>query len=73
MPLRLLAYTQLARLTEHFGPRQKVILTILIIGICAYELRQYEIFFQKGALYELVSGGLLHCLDILKFSTPTPL
>lgn len=73
MPLRLLAYTQLARLTEHFGPRQKVVLTILIIGICAYELRQYEIFFQKGALYELVSGGLLHCLDILKFSTPAPL
>jgi hypothetical protein len=34
--------------------------------LCVFDLRQYEIFFVQGGLYELVTGGLLHALRILK-------
>jgi hypothetical protein len=34
--------------------------------LCAFDLRQYHIFFVQHNLYELVTGGLLHALQILK-------
>jgi len=34
--------------------------------LCVFDLRQYDIFFVQGGLYELVTGGLLHALRILK-------
>ena len=70
MPLRLLAYTQLAQLTARFGARQPLALAVLIAALCAYELRQYLILFHDAALYELVTGGLLFALKVLKGATP---
>ena len=70
MPLRLLAYTQLAQLTQRFGPRQPLALTVLIAALCGYELRQYLILFHAAALYELVPGGLLFALKFLKGASP---
>jgi len=37
-----------------------------IVGLCAYDLRQYLIFFADGQLYELATGGLLYVVKILK-------
>ncbi len=70
MPLRLLAYAQLAQLTLRCGPRQPLVLGSLIAGVCAYEWRQYYILFHDHALYELVVGGLLYALKMLKGATP---
>lgn len=70
MPLRLLAYAQLAQLTLRCGPRQPLVLGALITGVCAYEWRQYYILFHDHALYELVVGGLLYALKMLKGATP---
>ena len=66
MPLRLLAYTQLAGVTRRFGPRQPLVLGGLVVALCAYELRQYVIFFHDCAMYELIPFGLLSALKILK-------
>ena len=70
MPLRLLAYTQLAQLTRRFGPRQPLALALLVAALCSYELRQYLILFHDAALYELVPGGLLFALKFLKGASP---
>ena len=70
MPLRLLAYTQLAQLTRRFGPRQPLALGAAIAALCAHELRQYLLFFHENPLYELVPGGLLFVLKILKGAAP---
>ncbi len=70
MPLRLLAFAQLAQLTQRCGPRQSLVLGALVAGLCAYEWRQYYILFHDHALYELVVGGLLFALKMLKGATP---
>ncbi len=70
MPLRLLAFCQLAQLTQRFGPRQPLALATLVAALCAYELRQYLILFHDHPLYELVPGGLLFALKILKGAAP---
>ena len=70
MPLRLLAFAQLAALTQRFGPRQPLVLAALIAAVCGYELRQYVILFHDAPLYELVPGGLLFVLKFLKGATP---
>ena len=70
MPLRLLAYTMLAQLTQRFGPRQPLALAMLVAALCGYELRQYLILFHDAALYELVPGGLLFALKFLKGASP---
>ncbi len=70
MPLRLLAFAQLADLTRRFGPRQPLVLVTAVAALCAYELRQYLLFFHQHPLYELVTGGLLFALKILKGSAP---
>ena len=71
MPLRLLAFCQLADLTRRFGARQSLILGVATAALCAYELRQYLLFFDdRNRLYELVPGGLLFALKILKGASP---
>ena len=70
MPLRLLAFAQLAELTRRCGPRQPLALGIAVTALCAYELRQYLLFFHQHPLYELVTGGLLFVVKILKGSAP---
>jgi hypothetical protein len=71
MPLRLLAFCQLADLTRRFGTRRPLILAAATAALCAYELRQYLLFFDdRNRLYELVPGGLLFALKILKGASP---
>ena len=70
MPLRLLAFAQLADLTRRFGPRQPLALSAAVAVLCAHELRQYLLFFHENPLYELVPGGLLFVLKILKGAAP---
>ncbi|MHA3771584.1 phospholipid carrier-dependent glycosyltransferase [Verrucomicrobiota bacterium sgz303538] len=66
LPLRAFAFGQLALLSQHFGRRQPLALLVAVAALCAYELRQYVIFFSDGALYELVTEGLLRSVQILK-------
>ena len=65
-PIRALAAAQVAAVATRFGSRQMLATTIGIVALCAYDLRQYLIFFSDGGLYELVTGGLLQVIKILK-------
>jgi hypothetical protein len=66
MPLRYLALGCLADFTRPFARRREIILPVAVALLCAIDLRQYHIFFVQHDLYELVTGGLLHALQILK-------
>lgn len=67
-PLRLLAFTQLGLLADRFAlKRRDFWLTLAVIGLCAYELRQYWIMaILYLNLYELVPEYLMRALHILK-------
>jgi 4-amino-4-deoxy-L-arabinose transferase-like glycosyltransferase len=65
MPLRYLALGCLSDVTRSFR-RQQFVITIAVIFLCAFDLRQYHIFFVQHDLYELVTAGLLRALQILK-------
>jgi 4-amino-4-deoxy-L-arabinose transferase-like glycosyltransferase len=66
LPLRVMAAAQVGALSSRFGPRQALAMTLAIVAISAYELRQYWIFFMNYPLYELVTEGLLRAVKILK-------
>lgn len=70
MPLRFLALAPLGRWTSFgFGgePRRAGWLFAAAVGLlCAFDLRQYWIFFVQHNLYELITEGLLRALKILK-------
>ena len=66
MPLRVMAAAQVTALSVRFGARQMLGLTLAIVALSAYELRQYWVFFMNFPLYELVSEGLLRAVKILK-------
>jgi hypothetical protein len=68
IPLRALAMFQITQISRLFGPRQILALSVLVALVCAYELRQYVIFFKDFGLYELVTEGLLNAVNILKTS-----
>ncbi len=65
-PLRFLAVLSVRDASRVFGPRQSLIAVLLIVLLCAFDLRQYYIFFVQHDLYELVTEGLLRALKILK-------
>ncbi len=65
-PLRFLAILCLVRLSAFFPRSGSFCLALSVIGICAIELRQYEIFFVRHDLYELTTEGLLRAVNILK-------
>ena len=46
--------------------REEIALGGIVALLCAFDLRQYQIFFVQHNLYELVTAGLLHALRILK-------
>ena len=71
MPLRFLAFGQLAVLSTLFQRYRTVILCVAVGLICTVELRQYNILFVQSPLYELVPEGLLRALHILK-AAPAP-
>jgi len=66
LPLRALAAAQVGAIAARFGTRQSLVTGIVIAALCAYDLRQYQLFFVDASLYELVTGGLLQVVKILK-------
>ena len=66
MPLRYLAGVCLASFTDPIARYRRILWPILIALLSLYDLRQYHILFVTHPLYELVTGGLLHALQILK-------
>ena len=68
MPLRLLAFTQLTWIAARFAKREKIIVMLGVVALCALDLRQYDILFvQFDVDYEMISANLLQALKILKF------
>jgi 4-amino-4-deoxy-L-arabinose transferase-like glycosyltransferase len=66
LPLRMLACAQIAQLSTAFGARQRLAALVVVAAVCAFELHQYEVFFMRSNLYELVSEGLLRAVQIVK-------
>jgi 4-amino-4-deoxy-L-arabinose transferase-like glycosyltransferase len=66
MPLRFLAFSQLAALCARLPRRGTLVLALATAGICAFEFHQYCVFTVDGKLYELVPEGLLNAVKILK-------
>jgi hypothetical protein len=66
LPLRALASAQVSAIALRFGKWQSVTVAAAIASLCVYDLRQYSLFFVDNRLYELVTGGLLWSLKILK-------
>ena len=66
MPLRYLAVMCLADLTQPIRRHGAMTVTLLVVLLCFFDLRQYHIFFVAHDLYELVTGGLLRAVQILK-------
>jgi hypothetical protein len=66
MPLRFLAFSQLAAMCARFGKREAFILTLCVVAMCAIDLRQYDIFFVKHELYELIPLDLARSLRMIK-------
>ncbi len=66
MPLRYLAWGQLLSLSASFGRRRALFLVLVVVAVCALELRQYETIFVQFGLYEPVPEGLLRALKLLK-------
>jgi hypothetical protein len=65
MPLRFLALGCVFDLSRSFR-RREILIASSVILLCLVDLRQYHIFFVRHDLYELVTGGLLRALQILK-------
>jgi hypothetical protein len=70
MPLRMLAFAQLAELGSRFGRYSKITTAAAVAALCAIELRQYFVLFIWYPGYELVTANLLQALRILKHSVP---
>lgn len=66
MPLRYLALVCIISLTQQFSQRREMVIALSVVLLCAFDLRQYYIFFVQHDLYELVTGGLLRAVRILK-------
>jgi 4-amino-4-deoxy-L-arabinose transferase-like glycosyltransferase len=65
MPLRYLAFGCVCDLSRSFR-RRDLAIVLSVVMLCLIDLRQYHIFFVRHDLYELVTGGLLRALQILK-------
>ena len=66
MPLRYLALLTITDLAGSFAQRKALIIVAAVALLCVFDLRQYYIFFVQNDLYELVTGGLLRAVKILK-------
>jgi hypothetical protein len=68
MPLRLLAFTQLALLAARFPKRWTApALGLLVMGLCVFDLHQYQVLFVNfDRDYEMITANLLKALNILK-------
>ena len=67
LPLRILAFSQLVRISS-FIPRWRLSSLVTMTGlVCAVEFRQYIVLAVNYPLYELVTPGLMTALRMLKF------
>ncbi len=66
LPLRYLAVLSVTELSRKLSSRREIFVVSSIVFLCAFDLRQYYIFFVQHNLYELVTAGLLRALQILK-------
>jgi 4-amino-4-deoxy-L-arabinose transferase-like glycosyltransferase len=66
MPLRFLAFGSLVNIVAPLRRYQNIALVVAVGFICAIELCEYNVFFVKFGLYELVTEGLLRAVHILK-------
>jgi hypothetical protein len=66
LPLRVLAASQCLLLAARCGRWRLPVFGVLIAGLCAFDLMQYQRLAVAYPLYELVPLDLLHALRILK-------
>lgn len=66
MPLRYLAASQILFLASLSGSRRALLEIVILLVVCVHQIWLYHTLFVKLPLYELVTGGLLHALRILK-------
>jgi hypothetical protein len=66
VPLRFLALSTIVSLIAPLKKGRELVFIVVIVLICALELRQYFILFVDFPLYELVTEGLVRALHILK-------
>jgi hypothetical protein len=66
LPLAVLATAQILHLTNSFGRFPRTSAAVLITGICAFNLSQYQVFFVKSAIYEPIPIETLHAIKIIK-------
>jgi hypothetical protein len=68
MPLRLLAVVQLGWFAARFPKREHLLFGVLLVGLCAFDLRQYQILFVNfDRDYEMITANLLQAVKMLKF------
>jgi hypothetical protein len=66
LPLCAFASAQLHTLAKYTGRRSIFATTALFTLLCAYEVRQYRIFFVEHSIYELVPEGMFRAVNIIK-------
>ena len=66
MPLRYLAIVCLTDLSGSLRRSRELALVVAVVLLCFVDLRQYHVFFVQHNLYELVPGGLLRAIQMLK-------
>lgn len=66
LPLCALAAGQIGNISQRFGKNHALAALLIILGIAAFNLKQYLVFFADFKLYELVTEGLLRAVKILK-------
>lgn len=66
LPLSAFAAAAILRLAQAGGRRAIPLAALLVVGLCAYDVRQYKILFVDHDLYELVPDGMLRAVQIVK-------
>ena len=66
MPLRYLAVFGLTNICDRVGTAARWLFPAAVAGLCLFEWHQYLVFFVHHNLYELVTGGLLRAIQVLK-------
>jgi hypothetical protein len=67
MPLRFLAFGQIAVLASLATRYRAYLLIALVAIVCTIDLRQYYVLAVQYPLYELISEELLRALKIFKW------
>jgi len=68
LPLCVFAASQIIALASRAGRYATVAAIAMFTLVCAYDLRQYRVFFIDAAIYEPTPSQLLRATDILKDS-----